>query len=159
MIKRILKLRAQINLFCSYTYKADFNDEMRLNEDDWHVLTHLTSTLIYFKNATIALQGQTVNSEFSTMGECIPIIKVLSLELTELQTWFLTNSTFKITEINDLPDLSDINTFLPWTGNNPASGFILECTNRAHVKLSQYYGLTDELVWFTVGMILNPTIK
>jgi hypothetical protein len=57
MIKRVLKLRVQINLFCSYTYKANFNDKMRLNEDNWHVLTYLTSALIYFKNATMALQG------------------------------------------------------------------------------------------------------
>jgi hypothetical protein len=64
-----------------------------------------------------------------------------------------------MTEIDDLRDLSDTNTFLPWIGDDPASGFILECTNHAYVKLSQYYGVTDELVWFTAGMILNPTIK
>lgn len=159
MIKRALKLRAQINLFCSYTYKDDFNDEIRLNEDDWYILTHLAAALVHFENATMALQGQAKNGEFGTMGECIPIIEALSLELTELQTRFPIDSTFESTELNDLPALSDLNTFPPRTGDDPASGFILECTNRAHAKLSTYYGLTDESVWFTAGMILNPTIK
>jgi hAT family C-terminal dimerisation region len=159
MILRALKLRAQINLFCSYTYKDNFIDEMQLNEDDWYILSHLAAALVYFENATMALQGQAQNSEFGTMAECIPIIEALSLELTELQTRFPLNSTFELTEINDLPNLFDTNTFPPRTGDDPASGFILECTNRAHAKLSQYYGLTDESVWFTAGMIMNPTIK
>ena len=57
MIKRAIKLRLQINLFCSYTYKDDFNNEIQLNEDDWYILLYLTGALVHFKNATQALQG------------------------------------------------------------------------------------------------------
>jgi hypothetical protein len=65
--------------------------------------------------------------------------------------------TFTLTELNDLPAL--LEAFLPQPGDDPATGFILKCTNRAYIKLLEYYGLTDLLTWFTVGMILDPTIK
>ena len=91
------------------------------------------------------------------IGECIPIIEALSLKLIELQNHFPLNTTFKSTKFDDLPAL--LNAFPPRTGDNPATGFILKCTNRAHIKLSEYYGLTDELTWFITGMIMNPIIK
>jgi hypothetical protein len=85
------------------------------------------------------------------------VIEVLSIKLTELQTRFPVNMTFASTELNDLPAL--LEAFPPQPGDDPVTGFILECTNRAHTKLSEYYGLTDLLTWFTAGMILDPTIK
>jgi hypothetical protein len=157
MIKRALRLRQQINLFCFYTYKEDFTNDMQLNEDDWYILVQLAAALVHFENATEALQGQAKNSEFGQMGECIPIIEALSNELSELQNRFPLNTTFTSTDLDDLPSL--LKDFPPRPGNDPASGFITECTNRAHAKLSQYYGLTDESTWFIAGMILNPTIK
>jgi hypothetical protein len=157
MIKRAIKLRSQINLFCSYTYKDDFKTEMQLNDDDWYILLHLAAALVHFENATMALQGQAKEGQFGTMGECIPIIEALSLELTELQNHFPLNTTFESTEFDDLPALLDA--FPPRTGDDPATGFILKCTNRAHTKLSEYYGLTDESTWFITGMIMNPIIK
>jgi hAT family C-terminal dimerisation region len=157
MIKRALRLRQQINLFCSYTYKDDFNNEMQLNEDDWYILLYLAGALVHFENATQALQGQAEYGEFGQMGECIPIIEALSNELSDLQTRFPLNSTFESIDLPDLPTILD--DLPPRTGDDPATGFITECTNRAHTKLSQYYGLTDESTWFIAGMILNPTIK
>jgi hypothetical protein len=91
------------------------------------------------------------------MGECIPIIEALSLKLIELQNHFPLNTIFKSTEFNNLSALLDA--FPPCTGDNPATGFILKCTNRAHIKLSEYYSLTDESTWFIIGMIMNPIIK
>jgi hypothetical protein len=91
------------------------------------------------------------------MGECIPIIEALSTELSDLQTRFPLDTTFESIGLPDLPMLLD--DLPPRTGDDPATGFITECTNRAHTKLSQYYGLTDESTWFIAGMILNPTIK
>jgi hypothetical protein len=76
------------------------------------------------------------------MGECIPVIEALSLELSNLQTRFPLDLTFNDLP-NDLPTL--LNTSLPLSSNNPASGFITECTNQAHIKLAAYYGLIDNL--------------
>jgi hypothetical protein len=77
------------------------------------------------------------------------------------------DTTFEATEIDALVDeidtlpalLKTLDSLPLRTGDDPASGFINECTNRAHEKLSHYYGLTDESTWFIAGMILNPTIK
>jgi hypothetical protein len=91
------------------------------------------------------------------MGEYIPIIKALSNELSDLQTRFPLDSTFKSIDLPDLPTILD--DLPPRTGDDLVTGFITEYTHRAHTKLSQYYGLTDELTWFITGMILNPTIK
>jgi hypothetical protein len=167
MIKRALKLHSQINLFCSYTYKDDFNNAMRLNDEDWYILVHIAAALLHFESATMALQGHAKYAEFGAMGECIPVIESLSNELTDLQLRFPLDTTFEATEIDALVEeidtlptlLKTLDTLPPRTGDNPASGFINECTNRAHEKLSHYYGLTDELTWFIVGMIMNPTIK
>jgi hypothetical protein len=160
MIKRAIKLRSQINLFCSYTYKDDFKDKIRLNEDDWYILQHLVTALVYFESATMALQGQAKDGSFGAMGECIPIIEVLSRKLTELQDQFPLTTTFESTELDDLKDLpAFLESLPPRPGDDPATGFITECTNRAHAKLAQYYSLTDESTWFTAGMILDPTIK
>ena len=71
------------------------------------------------------------------MGEYIPVIKSLLNKLTDLQLQFPLNTTFKATEIdtlikeiNTLPTLlKTLNTLLPYTDNNPASGFINECIN------------------------------
>jgi hAT family C-terminal dimerisation region len=97
----------------------------------------------------------------------IPVIEYLSNELTDLQSRFPLDTTFEATEIDALVDeidtlpalLKTLDSLPPRTGDDPASGFINECTNRAHEKLSHYYGLTDESTWFIAGMILNPTIK
>jgi hypothetical protein len=167
MIKRALKLHAQINLFCSYTYKDDFNDAMRLNDEDWYILVHLAAALLHFESATMALQSQATNAEFGAMAEAIPVIEALSNELTDLQLRFPLNTTFECTEIDTLTEeidtlpalLDTLDTLPPRTDDDPASGFITECTNRAHTKLSDYYGLTDESTWFIAGMILNPTVK
>ena len=67
---------------------------MQLNNNDWYILLHLAAALVHFKNATIALQGQAKQGQFGTIGECIPVIEALSIELTELQTRFLLNMTF-----------------------------------------------------------------
>jgi hypothetical protein len=108
----------------------------------------------------MALQGQAKDGSFGAMGECIPIIEVLSRKLTELQDQFPLTTTFESTELDDLKDLpAFLESLPPRPGDDPATGFITECTNRAHAKLAQYYSLTDESTWFTAGMILDPTIK
>jgi len=161
MIRRACKLFAQINLFCTYTYKAYFTEEMLLRADDWHILNHLAAAMTPFESATKAMEGQANDGEFGAMGECIPIIEALSNDLSELQIRHPIDTSFEITELDDLPTLPALlNEGLPpRTGNDPASGFILECTNRAHAKLAEYYGLTDESSWFIAGMVLNPTLK
>jgi hypothetical protein len=123
MIKRAIKLRLQINLFCSYTYKDDFKPEMQLNNDDWYILLHLAAALVHFKNATMALRGQAKQGQFGAMGECIPVIEALSIELTELQTRFPLDMTFALTELDDLPAL--LEAFPPRPGDNPATGLSL----------------------------------
>jgi hypothetical protein len=34
-----------------------------------------------------------------------------------------------------------------------------ECVNNAFEKLAAYYSLTDHSIWYTAGLILNPTVK
>lgn len=158
MIQRALKLRQPLNLFCHYTAKDDFPEVMRLHEDDWYILTHLADAMKCFEQATKALEGCAMNTEFGSMSESIPVIEALQTQLTELQLRFPLPNTFQSTSLNSL------STNLPiepsdQPGANPATGFIIECTNRAFLKLAEYYGKTDDSIWYTAGLILNPTIK
>jgi hypothetical protein len=57
---------------------------MLLDEDDWFILRHLTGAMKMFKDATQALQGHAEDSEFSSIGECIPIIEQLQSRLITL---------------------------------------------------------------------------
>jgi hypothetical protein len=99
-----------------------------------------------FKNATKAMEGQAEDAEFGAMAECIPIIKALSNDLSELQTQYPITTSFETSERDELPNLPLLlnEDLPPQIGDDPASGFILECTNRAHAKLAEYYGPTDE---------------
>lgn len=161
MIRRACKLVAQINLFCTYTYKTSFSEEMLLDANDWHILNHLAAAMTPFESATKAMEGQAEDAEFGTMAECIPIIEALSNDLSELKTQHPITTSFETSELDELPNLPLLldQDLPPQIGDDPASGFILECTNRAHAKLAEYYGLTDESSWFIAGMVLNPTIK
>jgi hypothetical protein len=103
MIKRAIELRLHINLICSYTYKDDFRPEMQLN-DDRYILLSLAAALVHFEHATISLRGQAKAGEFGVMGGYIPIIEVLSIELTELQHRLPLDTTFASTELYDLPN-------------------------------------------------------
>jgi hypothetical protein len=140
---------------------------MRLNDEDWYILVHITAALFHFKSVTMALQGYVRYAKFSTMGECIPVIESLLNKLTDLQSRFLLNTTFEVTKIDALINkidtlpalLKTLDSLPPRTGDDPASSFFSECTNRAHEKLLHYYGLTDESTWFIADMILNLKIK
>jgi hypothetical protein len=37
--------------------------------------------------------------------------------------------------------------------------FITNCINNVFKKLTKYYGLTDALIWYTAGTVLNPSVK
>lgn len=77
MIKRALKLRHQVEHYTYYTCRDSFEEAMRLNEDDWYILTQLADALQYFEDATIALEGCAIEGEFGSIGECIPVIEDL----------------------------------------------------------------------------------
>jgi hypothetical protein len=103
-----------------------------------------------FEDATQALQGHAEDSEFSSIGECIPIIKQLQSRLITLQREFPEAKTWTgptLSEATPIPSL------------NPATAFITNYINNAFEKLAKYYGLTDALVWYTVGMVMNPAVK
>jgi hAT family C-terminal dimerisation region len=155
MIKRALQLRQQIDIFCYYSCKGDFTDDIRLNVDDWYILTQLADAMQCFEDATLMLEGHAQFAEFGQMGECIPIIEALSTQLTKLQNEYPLPSTFPITNLDNLPEVDPDDK----PGSNPATGFITECTNRAFTKLADYYGKTDNSIWFTAGLIMNPTVK
>ena len=65
------------------------------------------------------------------MGEAIPVIEALSLKLSELQTRFPLDTTFNHTELDNLPgNLGELLNNPPThSGDDPATGFITECTN------------------------------
>jgi hypothetical protein len=161
MIRRACKLVTQINLFCTYTYKTSFSEEMLLDADDCHILNHLAAAMTPFESATKVMKGQAEDAQFGMMGKCIPIIEALSKDLSELQTRHPITTSFETSELDELRELPLLldEDPPPQIGDDPASGFILECTNRAHAMLAEYYGLTDESSWFIAGMVLNPTIK
>jgi hypothetical protein len=98
-----------------------------------------------FKDATQALQGHAEDSKFSSMGECIPIIKQLQSRLITLQREFPEAKTWTSPTLSEATPVSSL---------NPITAFIINCINNAFEKLAKYYGLTDTLVWYTVGMVM-----
>jgi hAT family C-terminal dimerisation region len=159
MIVRALQLRQQLNLFCHYTAKDDLREAMRLDEDDWFILTHLASAMKCFEDATKALEGHATDTEYGSMSESIPVIEKLQSKLIELQLQNPLSNTFPSTVLDTLPPEALPIESSDQPGANPASGFITECTNRAFTKLAEYYGKTGDSIWYTAGLILNPTIK
>jgi hypothetical protein len=77
MIVRALQLRQQLNLFCHYTAKDDLREVIRLDKDDWFILTHLASAMKCFKDVTKALKGYATDTEYGSMSESIPVIEKL----------------------------------------------------------------------------------
>ena len=88
-------------------------------------------------------------------GESIPVIKALQDSLISLQRQFPKPERFPSTTLDGIPLQDDT----PISGLNPATTFITNYINNAFKKLVKYYSLTDASIWYTVGIVLNPSVK
>jgi hypothetical protein len=160
MILRACELRTWVELYCFKHKRSSqdpdgFLDEMLLNDDDWYVLTALKDAMKIFEDATKALEGHATDGEFGSMGESIPVIEALQDSLISLQRQFPEPERFPSTTLDGIPLQDDA----PIPGLNPATTFITNYINNAFKKLVKYYSLTDASIWYTVGMVLNPSVK
>jgi hypothetical protein len=79
------------------------------------------------------------------MSEYISVIKELQTRLIDLQRQYSLAHTFQSTELDIISSSISIE-LNDRPGANPATDFITEYTNRAFIKLSYYYNLTDYLI-------------
>ena len=89
------------------------------------------------------------------MAKCIPIIKRIQSSLISLQEKFPEANRFPHTTLNNI----NMEDNAPVPGSNLVTAFITNYTNNAFTKLQKYYTLIDVLVWYIVGLILNPAVK
>jgi hypothetical protein len=161
MIKRAVVLRNQIDWFCMKNLRRNEKDiglavKQTLTDDDWYILIQMAAAMQCFEDATMALQGRAKDAQFGIMGECIPVIEDLQARLVELQLQYPLAETFESTELSQFESAPNE---VPRPGDNPATKFLTECVNLAFVKLAHYYTLTDRSIWYTAGLVLNPTVK
>jgi hypothetical protein len=160
MIQRALRLKDNLDVFCSLNTRDRIGDEGLLSSQiltpvDWVVLTQIAAGLALFEEVTIDLQGFAKDAQFGAMWESIPVLERLGDRLLDLQTQFPLAHTFQRTEVSTLHIPHDEIEL----GLDPSTEFIAESVNHAWKVYTRYYDLTDRSTWYIAGMVLNPMQK
>lgn len=84
MIRRALKVKKRLQLFClDEKWKAEIKNDI-LSEKDWDILERLEQALYHFEEATMYLQGRAEKGHHGAVWEVLPVLEYLLSELEKL---------------------------------------------------------------------------
>jgi hypothetical protein len=169
MLKRAVKLRKAVDLFClQYIDIGELDESVRISADTWVLIEQLCAILEEFEVATTELEGHGAHGYHGSLYECLPSMEDLLGKLETLRKLHPTKDDRQQLHSSS-PSRSQPQSssrrgkasqyVAPLPATPDRDDFLAIAINNAWVKLNKYYALSDDSVAYVAALVLHPQYK